>query len=223
MDSLGAGRQLLSRITFVFLSGVFASSIGCSSPSVPSATQVSGAWVANSTLATVSGGECVGNTLQTAIGSRDVFTTALKQSGATLEATVASPGNGTSCVYSGTVDGNAVALTMTSCQSDRITGVQCSNGALRDLQLRSGTIAADVRTRMTGTGADTSTWNVLAPGTTVSVGSLTLTARFTWIFLGVPSSDYHVFTGTIFPGYADGTISIEGTDAFCLPCGWFPR
>ena len=214
---------MIRRITFVFLSAVFASSIGCSSPSAPSAMQVSGAWVGNATLAAVSEGECVGSLLQTAIGSRDVFTTALQQRGTTLEATVASAGNGTSCAYSGTVAGTAVALTMTSCRTDRINGVQCSNGTLRDLQLRTGTIAADVSSRTTATGTDTSSWNVLAPGTAVSVGTLTLTARFTWIFLGLPSSDYHVFTGTIFPGYADGTISIEGTDTFCLPCGWFLR
>jgi hypothetical protein len=214
---------MIRRITFAAFTVVLASSIGCASPSAPSAPQVSGAWVANSTLAAVSGGECVGITLQSAIGSRDVFTTALKQSGAALEATVSSPGNGTSCAYSGTVDGSAVALALTSCQADRLAGVPCSNGSVRDLQLRAGTIAVDVSSRTTATGTDTSTWDVMTPGTAVAVGSLTLTARFTWIFLGLPSSDYHVFTGTIFPGYADGTITIEGTDAFCLPCGWFPH
>jgi hypothetical protein len=179
--------------------------------------------VANSTLAAVSGGECIGSTLEAALGSRDVFTTALKQVGTTLEATVASQGNGTSCAYAGTVGGNLIALNMTSCQSDRVFGVRCSNGALRDLQMVSGAIAARVSARTSGTGTDTSTWNVFTSGTTAPVATLALTASFTWIFLGVPSSDYHVFTGTIFPGYADGTISIEGTDAFCSPCGWFPH
>ena len=210
-------------MTVGLLGTVFACSIGCGSPSAPSAPKGSGAWVGNSMLAAANGGECVGSTLQTAIGSRDVFTTALKQRGAVLEATVASQGQGTSCAYSGTVDGTAVALAMTSCQADRVAGVPCSNGTVRDLQLRAGTIAVNVSSQTTATGTDTTTWDVIAPGTAVSVGSLTLTARFTWIFLGLPSSDYHVFTGTIFPGYADGTITIEGTDAFCLPCGWFPH
>lgn len=107
--------------------------------------------------------------LQTAIGSRDIFTTALKQSGATLEATVASPGNGTSCAYSGTADGHALALTMTSCQTDRVIGVRCSNGALRDLQLISGAIAANVSGLTSGTGTDTGTWNVFMSGTAVTV------------------------------------------------------
>jgi len=105
---------------------------------------VSGAWVANSTLAAVSGGDCVGATLQTAIGRRDVFTTALKQSGAMLEATVSSPGNGTSCAYSGTLDGNTVALALTSCQADRVV-VPCGDGSVRDVQLRAGTIGSDAR------------------------------------------------------------------------------
>lgn len=213
---------MIRRITVAFLSTVFAALVGCGSPSAPSAPQVSGAWVGNSTLAAVGGGECVGSALQSAIGNRDVFTTALTQHGAALEATVASPGNGTTCAYAGTVDGNAVSLSMTSCQTDRVS-VQCNDGSARDLQLRAGTIAVGVSNRTTGTGTDTSTWNVMAPGSAISVGTLTLTARFTWNFLGLPSSDYHVFTGTVFPGYADGTITIEGTDVFCLPCGWFPH
>src|SRR2546428_10172266 len=32
---------------------------------------------------------------------------------------------------------------------------------------------------------------------------LSLTETFTWVYLGLPASDYHVFTGTVFPGYAD--------------------
>jgi hypothetical protein len=212
-----------ARWTQGFLGVVFASCCACSSPSAPSSGQIAGAWVANSTLAAVSGGECVGSTLEAALGSRDVFTTALQQAGTALEATVASQGNGTSCAYAGTVGSNLVALNMTTCQNDRVIGVRCGSGALRDLQLVSGAIAARVSARTSGAGTDTSTWNVFVSGTTPPVATLTLTASFSWIFLGVPSSDYHVFTGTIFPGYADGTISIEGTDAFCSPCGWFPR
>ena len=112
---------------------------------------------------------------------------------------------------------------MASCQADRVTAVPCRNGSVRDLHLRAGAIVVDVGSRTTATGTDTSTWYVMASGDSVSLGTLTLTARFTWNFLGLPSSDYHVFTGTVFPGYADGTISIEGTDVFCMPCGWFPH
>ena len=203
--------------------GLLVMAWGCGSPPLAPSTQVSGAWLANSTLVSVSGGECVGATLLTTDAPRDIFTTALKQSGSTLEATVASAANGTSCAYTGTLDGRAVVLNLTSCQTARVSGVRCANGALRDLQLTSGSIAATVSDQTSGSGSDTSTWSVFVPGGAVKAGDLTLTARFAWRFLGLPSSDYHVFTGTVFPGYADGTISIEGTETFCLPCGWFPR
>ncbi|MEO8257904.1 MAG: hypothetical protein ABI868_11215 [Acidobacteriota bacterium] len=195
---------------------------GCGSPTAPSTVRASGAWVGNSTLVSVNGGECVGATLQPLIGARDIFTTALKQSGSALEATVASAAHGTNCAYSGAVDGSgAVTLTLASCQTDRTLAVRCDSGALRDVQLVAGSIRAALDTATSGSGTDTSTWKVLNPGDTAAVGSLTVTARFAWTFLGLPSSDYHVFTGTIFPGYADGTMSIESTETFCLPCGWF--
>jgi hypothetical protein len=86
-----------------------------------------------------------------------------------------------------------------------------------------GTLTANVNTAVgTGDGIETSTWNVSVPGGAAPIGTLSLTANFTWVFLGVPSSDYHVFTGTVFPGYADGTISIPADpNPFCAKCGWF--
>ena len=213
----------MRRSAIVFLSTIFTCSCGSSSPSAPSVAQVAGAWIGNSTLDAVSGGECVGSTLQAAIGSRDIFTAALKQAGNMLDATVTSQGNGTSCAYRGTVGGGALVLTMASCQADRVISVRCGNGALRDLQMQADGITANVDLRTGSTGMDTSAWMVSVAGTAVPVGLLTLTAHFTWTFLGLPAADYHVFTGTIFPGYADGTISIEGTDTFCAPCGWFPH
>jgi hypothetical protein len=214
----------MTRALVLFVGVLIACSPGCSaSPIAPSAGRAAGAWLANSQLATVGGGECVGNTLQLAAGSRDVFTAAVKQDGTALEATVASRGNGTSCSYSGSVNGSAVALNMTSCQAARIVGVRCSNGELRDVQFVSGAIAASVDAQLgTGSGRETSSWTVYVAGTTTAVDTLTLSANFTWMFLGLPASDYHVFTGTIFPGYDDGTISIPADPTpFCSKCGWF--
>jgi hypothetical protein len=184
---------------------------------------VAGAWLANSTLGSVSGSDCLSTSLQTAAGRRDVFTTAVTQQGATLGATIASQGNGTLCAYSGSAFGTAVSLQLTSCQSGRVTGLSCGDGQPRELQLASGTLTATADAQAgTGSGRDVTTWNVLQPGGTVPVGTLTMSANFTWIFLGLPSSDYHVFTGNVFPGYADGTISIPADpNQFCLPCGWF--
>jgi hypothetical protein len=195
----------------------------CGSPVGPSKGSVAGAWQADSTLAAVSGGECVGSTLQGTIGSRDVFLTALQQSGSSLQATITSQGNGTSCSYTGATSGGTVSLKMATCQTSRVPGVNCGSGAVRDLQLIGDTLTANVNTVLgTGNGTETTTWSVAAPGVASPVGTLTLTANFTWVFLGVPSSDYHVFTGTIFPGYADGTISIPSDpNPFCTRCGWF--
>jgi hypothetical protein len=183
---------------------------------------VSGAWVANSTLvasSVVSGVECVP---QSAIGSRDIFLSALKQTGTSLEATVTSQGNDTRCAYAGTVDGNAVRLTKGTCQADRIINVLCADGARRDLQFLTGALTATLTAPLAqGVGTQVSTWSVLRSATTTSIGTLSLTESFSWVFLGLPSSDYHTFTGTVFPGYADGTITIEGADVFCSPCGWF--
>jgi len=56
----------------------------------------------------------------------------------------------------------------------------------------------------------------------VVVGVLSLRSTFTWVYLGLPSADYHEFTGTVFPGYADGTITIPADpNPWCSPCGWF--
>jgi hypothetical protein len=216
--------QLMARVPALFVAGFLCCAMGCShSPTAPSSTQVAGAWLANSTLATASGGECVGDTLQTRSGSRDVFTAAVLQDGTALSATVASQGNGTSCAYSGLVDGNALALNLTSCQAARIVSVRCDSGDVRDLQLVNGTIRANVNALLgTGGGRETSSWTVFVGGTRSVVGTLTLNADFTWIFLGLPASNYHEFTGTIFPGYDDGTISIPADPTpFCSKCGWF--
>jgi hypothetical protein len=160
-----------------------------------------------------SGGECVGATLQAATGRRDVFLAALAGASA-IDATITSQGNGTSCAYAGSNSSGALSLKLTTCQQSRVLNMMCSSGERRDLQLVSGVITANASSTLgTGAGTDASTWNVLVAGSAQSVGVL---------FLGLPASNYHTFTGTIFPGYADGTISIPADPAaWCGTCGWF--
>lgn len=173
-------------------------------------------------MTAASGGECIGADLQNAIGRRDVLLAALAGE-ATIDATITSQGNGTSCAYTGSNVNGRLNLTMTVCQIGRVANVLCSSGDRRDLQLVAGTVQAQANSQLgTGSGTEASTWNVLAPGSSTPLAVLNVTASFTWIFLGVPSSDYHNFTGTVFPGYADGTISIPADpNPWCLPCGWF--
>jgi hypothetical protein len=163
----------------------------------------------------------VAGTLAPFIGSRDVFAGSIRQRGSDLTATVAFQGNRTSCELAGTVSGTTVGLQLTSCRAGRISGVRCSNGAMRDLELLAGRITADADNG-TGTGTDVSTWNVFAVGTTEPVGTLTLAADFRWNLTRLPHDDFHVFDGSILAGYVDGVVTIpEDQTPFCTTCGWF--
>jgi hypothetical protein len=63
---------------------------------------------------------------------------------------------------------------------------------------------------------------VLSAGSPTSIGSVTLSAQFVWNPLGIPHSDFHVFDGSVRPGYVDGNIVIpEEVNPFCEKCGWF--
>jgi hypothetical protein len=196
----------------------------CSSPppAAPSASQVAGAWVANETLVTASGGDCVGVDLAQAGARRDRVLMALSGQ-STMNATITSEGNGTSCAYSGSNQSGTLSLTMTACQASRVAGILCTGGLRRDLQLVGGAVQASADSRTgTGSGTETTTWNVTPAGSSGLVGVLSVRSTFTWVYLGLPSADYHEFTGTVFPGYADGTITIPADpNPWCLPCGWF--
>jgi hypothetical protein len=204
------------------LGAVVVASCASPPPTAPSAGQVSGAWIANSMLTAVTGGECVGADLGNAIGRRDVFLAALDGQ-SSIDATITSQGNGITCEYVGPNANGALTLTMTRCQSARVTNVPCSAGGVRDLVLASAALQARADSRVgSGSGSDLTVWNVFISGSQQPVGVLNLTETFSWVYLGLPASNYHVFTGTVFPGYADGTISIPADpNPWCYPCGWF--
>ena len=195
---------------------------GGSSPTAPSTERVSGVWMGHITLRSVGGGECVGPMLQPSVGnSRDIFAAQVQQNAESLTATVGYQGNQTSCSFGGNVKGDAVTLNMTSCQAASVRNVRCADGPVRDLQLVGDTMTAHAMTGY-GVGTETSTWTVSAPGSTTSLGTLTLSADFVWNMLGIPHSDFHVFDGSILPGYVDGTVVIpEEVNPFCDKCGWF--
>jgi hypothetical protein len=191
------------------------------SASAPSIEQVSGVWMGHITLRSATGGECVGSTLQSSIGSRDIFAAHIQQTDENLNATVGYQGNQTSCSFSGRVSNAAVSLNMTSCQADRIRSFRCANGAVRELQLVGDSMTARAFTG-NGTGTETSSWSVVAPGSATSLGTLTISADFVWNMLGIPHSDFHVFDGSVLPGYVDGVVVIpEEINPFCDKCGWF--
>jgi hypothetical protein len=192
-----------------------------SSPVSPSIDKVSGVWMGHITLRSASGGECVGSTLQSSIGSRDIFAAHIQQAEKNLNATVGYQGNQTSCAFTGIVNSAGVNLSMASCQADRVRSFRCANGEVRDLQLLTDTMTAGASNGY-GTGTETSSWRVAAPGAAAPVGTLTISADFAWNMLGIPHSDFHVFDGSVLPGYVDGTVVIpEEVNPFCGKCGWF--
>ena len=210
------------RSLFVLLLSLLVSSCGSSSPSSPSATpRVSGAWIGNSTLTSVSGGECVGTTLNAAIGSRDIFSARIQQTDNELAASLTYEGNRTSCVYRGSTNNQAINLNMASCPDGRIETFVCSNGDMRRLEIVDSRISVQNDNR-TGRGTDTTTVNVYAPGSTTPLSTLTVTSTFLWNMLGIPHDDFHIFDGSILPGYVDGTVIIpEEPNPFCTKCGWY--
>jgi hypothetical protein len=173
------------------------------------------------TLRAASGGECVGAALQRGIGNRDIFAAHLQQSSDSVSATLGYQGNQTSCTLTGRISGTTVNLDLQSCQADRVRAFRCADGSLRDLQLVGETLTAQAASG-TGTGASTSTWRVFAPDTATPVGTLTVSADFVWNMLGIPHSDFHVFDGSVLPGYVDGVVVIPAeVNPFCDKCGWF--
>lgn len=190
-------------------------------PAAPSDERVSGVWIGNATLRSAAGGECVGAKLGASIGSRDIFAAGVQQSGPELTGKVAYQGNGTVCSYTGSVSGTTVRLNLTSCQVGRVNRIACTDGTMRDLALESSQFTASGASG-TGPGTDLTTWGVFRAGTTERVATLTMAVEFRWNVLRLPNSDFHVFDGSIRPGYVDGTIEIpEDLAAFCDRCGWF--
>jgi len=210
------------RVWFVLLLSLFVSSCSSSSPSSPTAApRVSGAWIGNATLTSVSGGDCVGATLAGAVGSRDIFSARLQQTDNDLAASLTYQGNRTSCVYRGTTSNQSISLNLASCPDGRIETFVCSNGDVRRLEIVDSRVSV-LNDNRTGTGTDTTTLNVYAPGSTTSLGTVTVTSRFLWNMLGIPHNDFHIFDGSILPGYVDGTTIIpEESTPFCTDCGWF--
>jgi hypothetical protein len=213
---------MLGRYLLLVLVAFFVSSCGSSSPTTPSSSPpVSGAWIGHSTLTSVSGGECVGSTLAAAVGSRDIFSARIQQNDSELAASLTYQGNRTSCMYRGNTANGAVNLNFSACPAGRIETFVCSNGDVRQLEIV-GTRVSAQNSGTTGTGTDTTTLNVHAAGRSAPVGVLTVSSEFRWNVLGIPHNDFHIFDGSILPGYVDGLIIIpEDMTPFCTKCGWF--
>jgi hypothetical protein len=183
--------------------------------------RVSGVWIGKATLSAASGGECVGATLRTVIGARDLFAASVQQDQTSVGATVAYQGNRTSCVLEGATAAGGVSLALSACHAGRVEGFRCANGERRDLRMRTGRLTAET-SNGTGIGRDITEWEVSAAGGADSIATLTVIADFRWNISRIPHDDFHIFDGSIMPGYVDGVVTIpEEPDPFCTACGWF--
>ena len=157
------------------------SAAGCensNNPASPSTTpQVAGDWNYTLRLNTVSGGECVGTLLQSAIGTTDSGALNIVQSGSSLSATIGDPTTGT-CTYSGSVSGDSMTLNLTRCDGGSVLqSFPCLNGALRDIEYVSNAITASVAGN-NANGSSVETYNIYAASTTNRLSVMTLTAAF---------------------------------------------
>ena len=94
-------------------------------------------------LASVSGGECVGADYAAGLGdgALDLGTVTITQDRSDIKAIVRSATTGLTCRYEGNSSLSTFALSSTSCDSAKIF-FQCSNGASRVLELVGSTITA---------------------------------------------------------------------------------
>src|SRR5689334_2393589 len=142
----------------------------------PTPEQIAGVWTGTSGLTSVTGGECVGATFNQIIGISSPITLSIQQSGTALTATATTQATGISCTHSGTSGMSTISLTATSCQVNSVSGIHCSNGAVRDAVLLSDAINLSLNGNAL-TGTESQTFNVFVSGTTTSVGSLTLSSN----------------------------------------------
>jgi len=154
------------------------STCGGGSPAAPSGpAQVAGVWTGTLTVTSITGGECVGVVLQSAVGRSTKLTASVQQSGSSLTATVTDDGTGTSCSYSGSVGTTTISLNLQSCPVDAVLGLRCGNGALRDIQVVAGALTGTVSgSRITGT--ETSTWNTFVTRTAIGTGPMVFNGQF---------------------------------------------
>ena len=149
-----------------------------SSPTPPSNADVSGTWIGQQTVTSVTGGECLAATLQGFVGVQSQFRANLTQSGSTVTGTLDIDHTGSVCAYTGSVSGSVLVLNSTTCTRADTMELRCPGGGVRDLQVESLSLRATVvGNRMTGTAIETD--SVLLSGATTSVGTFEANSSFT--------------------------------------------
>lgn len=115
---------------------------------------------------------------QDLLGFPSQFHATVTQSGNSVMATLDIDHTGSSCTYTGSIAGNALVLTATSCTGTKVLAVPCSNGAVRGLLPQSEILRATVNgNSIFGSAVEDD--NVIDSGTSNSVGTLVGNSSFT--------------------------------------------
>ena len=182
----------------IFVSAVLALACGAVNPVAPTSPQPSGQpgsvppvishWQLTARLMTVTGGECVGETLQSQIGVPEGYSLLVTQRGDNVDATLTSASGDLSCTYTeGTGDGTGFAFGVRGwfkCEPGQVVrNFPCGNGVLRDTESLGQTISAIISgTEISGTWRETRA--VTLPGDlNHDVGYLETTRQFSGTLL----------------------------------------
>ena len=155
-----------TRTSTVILAFMLGAACGDGSSTVvgptPTTADVGGAWRGTAVVTSVDGGGCVGNGLaaQVGVGDGTPLEAAIDQTDARLAVTIVNGVNQERCTYEGTIAGDSITASMTSCTPRVLAlGPACARaGDLREWMKEtlsvqfSGTVEGDV---LTGTASET--------------------------------------------------------------------
>jgi hypothetical protein len=126
----------------------------------------------------VAGADCLAPVFDELLTLPSQFRATVTQSGADVTAVLDIGHTGSSCTFSGSLDGNALVLTQTECSGTGTLALSCGSGTLRDLRPSSETIHATINAgTITGLAAETD--DVFVSGTGNRVAVLVAASSFT--------------------------------------------
>ena len=157
--------------------------VGCSSaPTIPTGPQpftqdVSGDWSGEVTLTSFDGGECLAATFHDIAGLPGQFHANLTQNGLHVAGIMDVDHTGAQCTFTGTLDGDELMLTASSCTGTKTLALPCANGAVRGLLPETESLRATIGAgRIDGSALESD--NVVISGTQTSVGRFTGRSSF---------------------------------------------
>jgi len=165
-------------VALLLTGGLLWAGCGSSQPTAPSVLQISGTWVGEQRLTSVTGAECLAPVFDELLTLPSQFRATVTQSGANVTAVLDIGHTGSVCTFSGSLDGNGLDLTQIECSGTGTLALSCGNGTMRDLRPASETIHATI-SGGTIIGLAMENDNVLVSGTGDRVAVLVAASSFT--------------------------------------------